>query len=78
MYPILIVNFSAQAALHGDMQSCPRIVIDFSHNIYVAHPFSLCAGADEAACDVYVHIAMESLYTNFEKLLLLLECNTAR
>ena len=78
MYPILIVNFSAQAAFPGDMQSCPRIVIDFSHNIYVVRPFSLCAGAAEAACSVNVHLAMDSLYTNFEKLLLLLECNTAR
>ena len=69
MYLILIVNLSAQAALHKDTQPCPHIVIDFSHNIYVVRQFSLGSGAAEVVCNVYVHIAMESLYTNFEKLL---------
>ena len=78
VYLILMVNFSVQAVLHWDMQPCSPIVIDFSHNINVVHQFSLDAGAVEVACDAYVHIAMESLNTKFEKLLLLLECNTVR
>ena len=76
MHLILIISFSVQAALHENMQPCPHMVIYFSHNIDIVHQFSLGAGVAEAACDAYMHIAMESLYTNIEKLLL--ECNTTR
>lgn len=78
MKHVLIVNFSPQAALRGEVQPCPPIEIDFSHNNYVTHPFVLYAWAAAAACDAYVHIAMESLYTKFEKLVLLAEYKTAK
>ena len=77
MKHILVVNFPVQAALRGEVQPRLPSVIDFSHNNDVIPEFASTAWAEAAASDGYVHIAMVSLCTNFEKLLVLLECETA-
>jgi len=51
-------------------------VIDFSYSNYIIPEFASTAWAEAAAGDGYVHIAVVSLCTNFEKLLVL-ECETA-
>ena len=78
MKHILVVNFPAQAALRGEVLPHLPSVIDFSHNNnYVIPEFASTVWAEVAAGDGYVHIAMVSLFTNFDKLLVLLECETA-
>ena len=77
MKHILVVNFPAQAALRSKVQPRLPSVIDFSYNNYVIPEFAPTAWAEAAASDGDVYIAMVSLCTNFEKLLVFLECETA-